>query len=127
MNIDYIIDEVSVSYILKNETPTFEFNLNNECLIKCYKLLNNLSIGVYKKDILDNQSYNNISGMNYTIKDIEKINDECKQLYDSYNVLIKHNVFEEVDIQHYKQKLDDKIKLLFNRFVDIVFDLEMDS
>ena len=126
MNIDYIIDEGSVYYILKDIQPTFELKLNHTDLIQVYKLKDDLFIGVYFDDVLDTHCYNNISRMGF-ITDVQELNDECEKLYTSFDTLKQNNVFEEVDIQHYQQKLNDKIRNIYEDFVSLISDLDCDS
>lgn len=125
INIRYIIEDQSVHYILQNEIPLFIIKLDNESIIKIYKLAPYLNIGAYSGDILDNQSYNNISRMDSTIQTINKINNEYKKLYNSFNVLVDNKVFNEVDVQYCTQKLNDKLKKYYDNFVEIINNLNL--
>lgn len=125
INIRYIIENQSIHYILQNEIPLFNIKLDSDSIIKIYKLSSHLNIGVYSGDILDNQSYNNISRMDNTIQMINKINNEYKKLYNSFDILVDNKVFNEVDVQYYTQKLNDKLKKHYDNFVEIINNLDM--
>ena len=124
MNIDYIINEFDVNYILKNETPVFKLYINSKEFIMVYKLNNLYSIGAYSNDSLDDNIHNNISNMNNDIrKKIKQLNNDCCKLYRSFENLKELELFEEIDVQHYQQKLNDKLRNKFEQFVDIISNL----
>lgn len=128
MNIDYIISEYDVICILKNETPIYKLTINSKDFIKVYKLNNLFYIGVYSEDILndslDDEKYKNISYLyNDTREKIKQLNIDCFRLHEAIKTLTEYEIFEEVDIQHYQQKFNDKLRNKFEQFVNIVSNL----
>lgn len=121
MNIDYIIDKDYVSHILFSEIPVYEMTLSNKPVISVYKI-DNIMLGVYYNSKFSCDVVSDLSHGLYEqqLKEIKSLNYICEDMFNSFSNLTKYNIFEDVDVQHYKQKFMDKLKTQYDKFVEII-------
>ena len=121
MNIDYIIDKDYVSHILFSEIPVYEITLNNKPFISVYNI-DNIMIGVYYNSNFSCDMVSNLSHdlYEYQLKEINELNHICEDMFNSFSKMTKYNIFEDIDVQHYKQKIMDKLKTQYDKFVEII-------
>lgn len=124
MNIDYIIDKEYVSHILFSKTPVYEMTLDNKPFISVYNI-DNIMLGVYYNS---NFSYDGVSNLSHDLyehqlREINALNCVCEDMFNSFSNMTKYNIFEDIDVQHYKQKFMDKLKTQYDKFVEIIKNL----
>ena len=121
MNIDYIVDKKYVSHILFSEIPVCEMTLNNKPFISVYNI-DNIMLGVYYNSDFSCDIVNDLShGLyEYQLKEINELNYICEDMFNSFSKMTKYNIFEDIDVQHYKQKIMDKLKTQYDKFVEII-------
>lgn len=121
MNIDYIIDKEYVSHILFSEIPVYEMTLDNKPFISVYNI-DNIMLGVYYNSDFSCDMVSNLSHdlYEYQLKEINKLNHICEDMFNSFSKMTKYNIFEDIDVQHYKQKFMDKLKTQYDKFVEII-------
>ena len=121
MNIDYIIDKDYVSHILFSEIPVYEMTLDNKPFISVYKI-NNIMLGVYYNSNFSCDMVSNLSHdlYEYQLKEINELNNISEDMFNSFSKMTKYNIFEDIDVQHYKQKFMDKLKTQYDKFVEII-------
>ena len=122
--LNFIIDESYVNNILVNESPEYIFASEDKWIIKIYKF-KDIFLGVLPKGCTtkfdkDIDIYYRESELN----EIISINNICKDLNELLQKMKSYKIFEDMDIDFYTRKFNDRIKYQLCKFIDILKSME---
>lgn len=120
INITYLVDSEDVMYILKTMTPTDTIYLDRKPAIMVY-IVGTVKIGVYNRRMITGFASDcDLSNYEYESRKIKIINSKCKDILESFDKMKNYNIFNEVDIQHYEQKMNDALRKEYDTFENII-------
>ena len=122
--LNFIIEESYVNNILVNESPEYIFASDEKWIIKIYKF-KNILLGVLPKGCSNNFDDSiDIYYKTTELNEITSINNICKELNDLFAKMKFYKIFEDIDIDFYTRKFNDKIKYQLCKFIDILKSME---